>query len=77
MDVEVLLAKAAAAVSLYAAFFHARVFVLHRRALDHAWVALAATGAGLVSYGTALLYQARAPADILWRSRCRRSVFRS
>jgi signal transduction histidine kinase len=65
MDVKVLLAKAAAVVSLYGALFHAWVFVLHRRALDHAWVALAATGACLVSYGTALLYQARFARDVL------------
>ena len=35
MDIEVLLAKAAAVVSLYAAFFHAWVFGLYRRAVDH------------------------------------------
>jgi signal transduction histidine kinase len=63
MDVKVLLAKAAAVVSLYAAFFHAWVFALHRRARDHAWVALAATGACLVSFGTSLLYSARSVAE--------------
>jgi signal transduction histidine kinase len=64
MDVKVLLATAAAVVSLYAALFHAWVFALHRRALDHAWVALAATGACGVSYGTALLYAARTTDDV-------------
>jgi signal transduction histidine kinase len=64
MDVKVLLATAAAVVSLYAALFHAWVFALHRRALDHAWVALAAAGACLVSYGTAMLYAARTTNDV-------------
>ena len=58
MDTEVLLAKAAAVVSLYAALFHAWVFGLHRHARDHGWLAVAALGACLVSYGTALGYQA-------------------
>lgn len=65
MDVEVLLAKAAAVVSLYAALFHAWVFGLHRRALDHGWLAVAAAGACAVSWGTALLYQATTAGELL------------
>lgn len=69
MDVQVLLAKAAAVVSLYAALFHAWVFGLHRRAVDHGWLAVAAAGACAVSYGTALFYQASTPAEVLHAQR--------
>jgi signal transduction histidine kinase len=62
MGVEFLLANAAGVVSLYACLFHAWVFVQHPRALDHAWVALAAAGACIVSLGTALVYSADGPA---------------
>lgn len=65
MSTEVLLATAAAVVSLYAALFHAWVFALHRQAHDHAWAALTAAGACSVSFGTALLYAAVWPADVL------------
>ncbi|MCX5736973.1 MAG: hypothetical protein NTZ61_00460, partial [Proteobacteria bacterium] len=58
MAIEVLLATAAAVVSLYAALFHAWVFALHRRAREHLWVAVTATGACAVSFGTALVYTA-------------------
>lgn len=58
MNPEVLLATAAAVVSLYAACFHAWVFALQRRAHDHAWAALTGAGACLVSWGTASLFSA-------------------
>jgi len=58
MGIEVLLATAAAVVGLYAALFHAWVFALHRRAREHLWVAVTATGACAVSFGTALVYTA-------------------
>jgi len=56
MGTEVLLATAAAVVSLYAALFHAWVFALHPRAREHLWVAVTALGAAGISFGTALLY---------------------
>ena len=56
MGIEVLLATAAAVVSLYAALFHAWVFALHPRAREHLWVAVTAMGAAAISAGTALLY---------------------
>ncbi len=56
MGIEVLLATAAAVVSLYAALFHAWVFALYPRAREHLWVAVTATGAAAISYGTGMLY---------------------
>ena len=56
MAIEVLLATAAAVVSLYAALFHAWVFALHRRAREHLWVAVTAVGASAIALGTAMLY---------------------
>ncbi|RIK98236.1 MAG: hypothetical protein DCC71_21120 [Proteobacteria bacterium] len=64
MSTEVLLATAAAVVSLYAALFHAWIFALHRQAHDHAWAALTGAGACCVSFGTALLF-ASDPAAML------------
>ncbi len=58
MGIEVLLATAAAVVSLYAALFHAWVFALYPRAREHLWVAVTAAGACVVSGGTALVYTA-------------------
>jgi signal transduction histidine kinase len=58
MGIEVLLATAAAVVSLYAGLFHAWVFALHPRAREHLWVAVTAIGACTVSAGTALVYTA-------------------
>jgi signal transduction histidine kinase len=57
MGTEVFLATAAAVVSLYAALFHAWVFALHPRAREHLWVAITATGAAAISYGTVMLYR--------------------
>jgi signal transduction histidine kinase len=65
MGTEVLLATAAAVVSLYAALFHAWVFALHRRAREHLWVAITATGAAAISYGTAMLYAGAGAHDAL------------
>jgi signal transduction histidine kinase len=63
---EVLLATAATLVSAFAAFFHAWVFALHRRAREHFWVAVTATGAAAISFGTALIYGAtNAPEALL------------
>jgi signal transduction histidine kinase len=56
MGTEVLLATAATVVSLYAALFHAWVFALHPRAREHLWVAITATGAAGISFGTGMLY---------------------
>ena len=65
MHAQPLLATAAAVVGLYAGGFHAWVFALHRRALEHAWVAIAAAGACLCSAGTALLHVAATSTDVL------------
>jgi signal transduction histidine kinase len=56
MGTEVLLATAATVVSLYAALFHAWVFALYPRAREHLWVAITATGAAAISFGTGMLY---------------------
>ena len=65
MGIEVLLATAAAVVSLYAALFHAWVFALHPRAREHLWVALTGAGAAGISLGTALLYSGADASDAL------------
>jgi signal transduction histidine kinase len=65
MAVEVLLASAAAVVSVYAALFHGWVFVQHRASRDHLWVAVTAAGVALICFGTAQMYIGRSAADAL------------
>ncbi len=65
MGTEVLLATAATVVSLYAALFHAWVFALHPRAREHLWVAITATGAAAISFGTGMLYAGSGALDAL------------
>jgi len=65
MGAEVLLATAAAVACVYAALFHGWVFVQHRAARDHLWVAVTAAGAATVSFGTVEMYLGRSVADAL------------
>jgi C4-dicarboxylate-specific signal transduction histidine kinase len=55
MSAQVLVATAAGVVSLYAAAFHAWVFLQHRPARPHLWVALTAASAAAICFGAAML----------------------
>src|SRR5262245_37582592 len=65
MGAEVLLATAAAVVSVYAALFHGWVFAQHRTSRDHLWVAVIAAGVALICSGTAAMYVGHSAADAL------------
>ena len=65
MGAEVLLATAAAVVSVYAALFHGWVFVQHRTSRDHLWVAVTSAGVAAICFGTAAMYVGRSAADAL------------
>ena len=65
MGAEVLLATAAAVVSVYAALFHGWVFAQHRASRDHLWVAVIAAGVALICSGTAAMYVGHGAADAL------------